>query len=389
MYGNGQGGELNQSFEGHIQGQAQGQGQEHGACAQVVHKRSKSKSKVWEKVAWFTRRSRSREMPVEEATLPDADMAVLPLDVMDLDVSPHSSTDPYPPLGSNSSSDSELFESIPYEGCHIKRSRLYPNSEVIEQNCLKPSMARALFHQMEAANLRTGKLPKHGWQKKKKKHGIPRTDSFCGSRLDVLEDDTLSRALSMPNEITGKSLCHCTACCSCTPSERLMGTCPAYARLSTSTTSLDTGLDLTSSCNNDSASCINVPSYDQPIFHRTCNTDQWKPIEPQFVLDSTQYKSNSLPSNYGKKCKVCNKPQGTRSHLPFSCRPFFQTHPEGGIGGTNFCQCKAVSGVPKTQVTRCSKGGPDVKPKVQKYAVDAMEFYTRREVTGSTMPHSN
>ena len=372
-----------------------GHGSDSGACAKPTHKRSKSKSKVWEKVAWFTRKSRSRETPSEEAALADPDMAALPLDVMELDIVPsESSTDPYPlNNSSNASSDSELFEDLNYDGCHIKRSRLYPNSEVVEQNCLRPSMARALFNQLEAANQRIGKPSKYAWIKKKKHGGggiggggIPRRDSFHSGSLNVLGDESLARALSMPSEITEKSsLCHCMACCSCTPSQRLMGACPAYARLSMSTTSLDTGLDLTT----DTVQCTNQSPYDQSDFVSTdgANKEQLptKKIQNQFVLDFNQYKSNSLPSSYGKRCKVCNQPQAPKSHLPFTGRQStdLRYNLMVGTSGGNFCQCKRKN--PKKLT--CQAGDSFVPSNKQDRSplfqdgVSAQEFKSRKEVS--------
>ena len=156
-----------------------------GAQRKTSHKRSKGKSKVWEKVAWFTRRSRSKEHGVGATVASsESDLCGLPLDNMDFDISPSGSCYDTGGLqrrqpswiGSSSSTNSgEGFQEEFQDGYRIKRSRLYPNSEIIEQHCLKPSVARALFHQMEAASCRGGKGPKYAWQtkKKKKSHSIP------------------------------------------------------------------------------------------------------------------------------------------------------------------------------------------------------------------------
>ena len=156
------------------------------APGKTAHKRSKGKSRVWEKVAWFTRRSRSKDHAVGGATAAssESDLSGIPLDNMEFDISPSSSCfdaaglhQGAPPswVGSSSSTDSgETFQEEFQDGYRVKRSRLYPNSEVIEQHCLKPSVARALFHQMEAASCRGGKGTKYSWQvKKKKSHSIP------------------------------------------------------------------------------------------------------------------------------------------------------------------------------------------------------------------------
>ena len=156
------------------------------APGKTAHKRAKGKSRVWEKVAWFTRRSRSKDHAVGGATAAssESDLSGIPLDNMEFDISPSSSCFDAaglhqwaPPswVGSSSSTDSgETFQEEFQDGYRVKRSRLYPNSEVIEQHCLKPSVARALFHQMEAASCRGGKGTKYSWQvKKKKSHSIP------------------------------------------------------------------------------------------------------------------------------------------------------------------------------------------------------------------------
>ena len=161
--------------------------------AKTAHKRSKGKSRVWEKVAWFTRRSRSKDHAVGGATAAssESDLSGIPLDNMDFDISPSSSCfdaaglhQGAPPswVGSSSSTDSgETFQEEFQDGYRVKRSRLYPNSEVIEQHCLKPSVARALFHQMEAASCRGGKGTKYSWQvkKKKKSHSIPWNSNYA------------------------------------------------------------------------------------------------------------------------------------------------------------------------------------------------------------------
>ena len=144
-------------------GDSDGPGPSGSSSGKLPAKRSKGKGKgkVWDKVVWFTRRSRSRDTPLENAAVSDAEAAAYPSDEMDLDLSPTHSISLHSTITSkslwaesSSSSESELFENE--DGYMVKRSRLYPNSEIIEQNCLKPSVARALFLQMEAANHRNG-----------------------------------------------------------------------------------------------------------------------------------------------------------------------------------------------------------------------------------------
>lgn len=363
------------------------QSPEQGACAKPTHKRSKSKSKVWEKVAWFTRKSRSREVRSEDDAVVDPDLATLPMDVMELDmVHGESSTDPYPFNNSNTSSDSEPFEDLNYDGCHIKRSRLYPNSEVVEQNCLRPSMARALFHQMEVANGRSGKQPKYIWQKKKKHSSVmARRDSFHSGTLSISENDPLARALSVPSEITENSMCHCTACCSCLPSQRLTGACPAYARLSMSTTSLDTGLDLTVDVDQCAYSVISNDKYTTSTSKTTDQQEHRnKTLENQFVLDLTQYKSNSLPSSYGKKCKYCNKLQAFKTHLPFLERESQYKHVSVASTSSEkdagICQCKMKATKKTCQNEEQEVTSKPDKSPITQDCVTPAQFKMRREV---------
>ncbi len=149
-----------------------------GKQTKTAHKRSKGKSRVWEKVAWFTRRSKSRDYSSSGAMLEEGATAAASNDIsavenIEEDLSPTASNcDQYSWIGSSSSSESgEMFEMV--EGCKVKRSRLYPNSEIVEQNCLKPSIARALFHQIEAASCRGNKPPKYLKQIQKKRHSVP------------------------------------------------------------------------------------------------------------------------------------------------------------------------------------------------------------------------
>ena len=308
--------------------EGQGEGAEasdsDGLPSRPSQKIVKGRSSVWEKVAWFTRRSRSRESGTSSELTPTAaaaDPGPSPPDAMDCEASPSDSdsfASHWPEV--SSSSESELFEEF-QDGCRIKRSRLYPNSEIIEQNCLKPSVARALFLQIEAANLRGTKSKKHTWQKKKKSHGysLVRSDSFHGRQgpsVALAEKDLLSRTVSMPSEIS-KSSCHCPACCTCSPAQRLMGMCPAHARLSTSTASLDRGLSLSNinPCAKISMNKLNEPQNAPEGEADPTHSSPRVSVAVEDKLDLNQYKSNSLPMSYGKRCKQCQKPT-YRPHLP-------------------------------------------------------------------------
>ncbi len=391
-------------MEGHASGDGDS-GESEGACAKRPQKRSKGKSKVWEKVAWFTRRSRSRDSPSEGVAMADGDTASLPPDHMDMDLSPSNSTSNNSLmtsvgwLESSSSSDIELFEGY-QDGSRVKRSRRYPNSEVIEQNCLKPSIARALFLQMDATNHKSGKGPKFVWQKKKKKsHSIPKSDSFQNGAESRSTEDLLSRTMSMPNEIANKTAaCHCPACCMCTPAQRLMGACPAHARLSTSTASLDTGLSL-SHCAKPTPLAPAQENISSAITTQTvegtsvCITEIPPPDSittelPSFIrptievtTDLNQFKSNSLPMYYGKRCKVCNKPT-YRPHLPH-CDVTIQ---EGMavVPGLGLCQCKSNISCTKVTPDAANTQSTETKSHLDNKdhdKIDPIEFRKRTEVS--------
>ncbi|ELT89788.1 hypothetical protein CAPTEDRAFT_191628, partial [Capitella teleta] len=142
-------------------------------------KRPKAKSKVWDRVAWFSRKHRSKE------------------------------------AGEGPSSERQQA----CECCQADTTvHHYPNSEIVVQNCLKPSAARALFMQLES----TG--------------GSRDTWRPAQQRDDEAVSDGGMEEQRVP--------CHCMACCSCSPSQRLLGSCPAFSfiRRSNSAASLDTML---------------------------------------------------------------------------------------------------------------------------------------------------
>ena len=330
------------------------------------HKRIKSRSRVWEKVAWFTRRSRGREE--DDATVP-CDASGLPPDIqVDLDTSPASSIyDSASPLNislyqeTSSSSDGETDN---LDVNQVKRSRLYPNSEVIEQNCLRPSVAKALFLEMDSFNPKSFSsrhVPKHSWPKKKSRGMFHWRDSYHVSKESHYEDEVMPRTISMPNNMVEQSSCHCAACCTCSPAQRLMGLCPAHVRLSTSTTSLDTGLSLSYSCNDHIPPADNQPAAASANFTAPHEDDislnnkipMDSPVyklDPQVSLDLGQFKSNSLPMYYSKKCKLCGKPT-YKSHLPYNDRTF-----QDLAAVLNVCLCKS------TTISGCQKGQP---PKIE------------------------
>ena len=68
-------------------------------------------------------------------------------------------------LGSSSSSEGDISD-LP-DGSFIKRSHLYPNCEIVEQSCLRPSVARAVFLQLDSGSIRRSRL-RHSMYRKKK-----------------------------------------------------------------------------------------------------------------------------------------------------------------------------------------------------------------------------
>ncbi|XP_066285294.1 F-box/WD repeat-containing protein 7-like [Branchiostoma lanceolatum] len=121
-------------------------------------KRAKSRSKVWDKVTWFARRKSSRGCSQSEAAgTPHPGAACLPDDRMDVDSTP-SSPRALSECSSSSEGDLSMAES------HVRQTN--PNSQVDSQSCIKPSVARALFHEIEMVSLATRK-PKIVIQRRK------------------------------------------------------------------------------------------------------------------------------------------------------------------------------------------------------------------------------
>ena len=151
-------------------------------------RRVKGKSKVWDKMTKFARRSRRYSVPLPEgACVPDDDAAAMPqsADGMDYDPNPlHLSGSASAWFEGSSSSDGEITETL-----RMKKSRLYP------------SVARAPFQQMEAGSSgRGGRPTKYGWQKKKRRahHSFRGTDHVTG----LINDG--ARSMSNPVDFGSK-----------------------------------------------------------------------------------------------------------------------------------------------------------------------------------------
>ncbi|XP_078676583.1 uncharacterized protein LOC144913645 isoform X2 [Branchiostoma floridae x Branchiostoma belcheri] len=138
-------------------------------------KRAKSRSKVWDKVTWFARRKSARGCSQSEAAgTPHPGAACLPDDRMDVDSTPSS---PRALSECSSSSEGDLSMAEP---AHVRTGRANPNSQVDSQSCIKPSVARALFHEIEMVSLATRK-PKIVIQRRKTLSSQSSEESDSGS----------------------------------------------------------------------------------------------------------------------------------------------------------------------------------------------------------------
>ncbi|XP_064633265.1 uncharacterized protein LOC135491374 [Lineus longissimus] len=300
------------------------------SCRRHSTKRGKgrSKGKVWEKVAWFTRKSKSREQS-EHAALPDDLEAVLPVD-MECDSSPTTPKDP-PSIEhfvwSESSSSSELESpSI------MQKSHSYPNSEIVDQSCLRPSMARALFQQIEAANLYP-KVSKPPWQKRQSSsNGKKRNSAYEIRKEDYLNDnwnshsrEDLPMANSMPRHLDNSYIkqyihkhCHCSFCCDCDQSVKtnvnaLIGLGPLQAHSHSST----------HVCSSRNGLCKKRPmAQGEADLACVCKKrSSFSSLEElykrEYNMETHSGLFNSLPHHFGAsgRCVSVQRSGTTRSHL--------------------------------------------------------------------------
>ena len=228
-------------------------------------RRIKGKSKVWDKMTKFARRSRRYSVP-EGACVPDADAAAMPqsADGMDYDPNPfHLSERSSAWFEGSSSSDGETTETL-----RMKKSRLYPNSEAIEQSS---SMARAPFLQMDTGSSgRGGRPTKYGWQKKKRRahHSVRCVDHVTG----LINNS--ARSTSMPVDFTG--------------GKKLGNPIPHQRH--------------TSSVSLDSSFARNVYSAEsQPFLTLPCQS----PDDDMCVAMKTASLPNYHSHSFQKKCKQC------------------------------------------------------------------------------------
>jgi hypothetical protein len=240
-----------------------------GTSTKKSHKRKGSK--VWRKMSWFSRRSRhSRSQPETE-------------DYEDRKNRPVSWV-------SSSSSEGDL--SMAAMQLRLQRPSPYPNSEIVEQHCLKPSTTRATFQRLDNAGKHLRHLnpmsSKLLWPKKKH------------IELEDPASESLSRTSSMPESVaSAKDVCHCLACCNCTTTERLNGQCPAYLQRCTSTRSLDTALGELQY----SLDYYHKDSDQATLLKDTTDTQCLKENKSSPIKLLPNYFSQSLL----RKCKACGK----------------------------------------------------------------------------------
>ena len=310
---------------------------------------------------------------------------------VNIDLSPESSASTSSPprcrsFGSTSSSELDLVDDA-----FVKRSKRYPNSEVVEQNCLRPSVARALFQQLDTWLSRKDTVDASKYNLKtpwpKKKH---RCDK------EIVKDDSLgmTRTLSMPGGIPAQSKCHCVACCSCTPRDRLEGICSVYTKLSTSTTSLDTGL-ATLGFSPGYNPMIQPPSNDSFLLE---NDDAQNACIGKFSPIATT-KCNSLPSHASglkhKICTMCSKLLSPTPIIKGACddtAPAIadmpttsSTYQQLPLPELDFCVCHQKCSTPKDD----SKYNPSYMTKRNTSSCQAQRVITNSaDIQNATDPNS-
>ncbi|XP_022096084.1 uncharacterized protein LOC110982156 [Acanthaster planci] len=195
-----------------------------GASARPPTKRAKSKAKVWEKVAWFTRRPRREPETDSVLTGEDGGAACLPLDVMDIDDVPSSSSSHSPNMSQPLSEYSSSSEGDIHVAAYGNTSKDAEDSQVVYQNCVRPSLVKAMFGKNQGRG-RDRKLQSFKKEKKSTKRSTREFandgDHFWTSK-SIFDDkeingiETKQPAATAEVEWDMKTLqCHCPACCSC------------------------------------------------------------------------------------------------------------------------------------------------------------------------------
>ncbi|XP_070558029.1 F-box/WD repeat-containing protein 7-like [Ptychodera flava] len=226
-------------------------------------KRAKGRSRVWEKVAWLTRRGRASRysQSSENAAMGDEACAAALPECMEVDQDLPSTASNFSPAMSrplsecSSSSEGDLMANPLCEPC-------YPNSEVDSKSCIRPSLIRAMFRQLEPMSYNR-KNPKFARTcPKSASRGTDGEDSSPGER----DSSCISSSSGSPStskkhndDSANGDSCHCPACCSCRLGEPSPSghnswprkkTCPLRASLDLSNSNLLSmkGRNLVSRC---------------------------------------------------------------------------------------------------------------------------------------------
>ncbi|XP_072027090.1 uncharacterized protein [Amphiura filiformis] len=226
-----------------------------GPAVRPPIKRVKSKSRVWERVSWFSRKSRTTKEGHIELSLTgeEGGAAAIP-DQMEVDDMPSSSSGPSPrPLSDYSSSSEGDIASLSLRtaghnnGKKSNSSSRYSNSEVVYQNCVKPSLVKVMFGKADNNVCSTRiHIPRRTTKKKIEQMNLSDDDededeleaSKCHhhTRNQLNDSSKLKNAWFDGNR---HAPCHCPACCSCRHSSEAINfaswprkrTCPLQVSL--------------------------------------------------------------------------------------------------------------------------------------------------------------
>ncbi|CAH1785081.1 unnamed protein product [Owenia fusiformis] len=334
--------------------------------------RPKSKSKEWKK--WFSKKSRnSRENSIDTTTTE--------LEDVNADFSPtHSHTNPdVSPMSPVNWSEWE-FGSSSESDCNdsetkIRRSRDFPNSEIDEKNCIKPSQTKTLFHQLEY-NKSEGSRP--NWSKRKKKaihkespraprpkslELVDMSKSFCIYDFDSLDESSKDKCCDFQhNESCDKCATHWIRR-SISMSDLNLNFLRTNFNVEQSRgNQIPQNLDLNSNASTSTIKHNELNSMNSPTSYHVLN----------------QFKSNSLPSYYRSKTRnLCAK-----CHLPV--RPHLTNYPSSTVRTpyiTNRCHCESPPAHDAENDERCEISDTENvnKPSIANTILPE-EFKTRKKV---------
>ena len=147
-----------------------------------------------------------------------AGAAALP-DQMEVDDMPSSSSGPSPrPLSDCSSSSEGDIATLSVKSFGGRKSRSSSNSEVLYQNCVKPSLVKAMFGKADNNVCSTRiRIPQRAKKKSEQMNLSDDEDEESDSfKPEIHSRNQLNDSSSMKNAWLGKCVpCHCPACCSC------------------------------------------------------------------------------------------------------------------------------------------------------------------------------